>query len=70
MLQAEPDEALPDAAYRAQLAAAEAEAQQERWAISSWQLCALSSPRLHPLVAALCRLWHRCSTVTGGMVTV
>ena len=41
-LQAQPDEALPDAAYQAQLAAAEAEAQQERCAISSWQPCALS----------------------------
>ena len=69
-LQAEPDEALPDAAYRAQLAAAEAEAQQERCAISSWQLCALPLPQLHPLVDAPCILRHWCSTATGCMVTV
>lgn len=69
-LQAQPDEALPDAAYKAQLAAAEAEAQQERCDISTWQLCALSLPQLHPLVHALCRLWQWCSTVTGCMVTV
>jgi hypothetical protein len=57
-LQAQPDEALPDAAYKSQLAAAEAEAQQERCAISSWQGCALWKPQLHPDMGGLCRLWH------------